>query len=80
MKPWPNWTLWQTTDKGDGLAYGCESKQVDMDQFNGTVEDLYKYVQVAPPVVVPPPVVPVPSYSAELRTIGQRLIDIAGKL
>jgi len=38
--PWKKWTFWQYDDKGDGLKYGCESKQVDMNWFNGTVADM----------------------------------------
>lgn len=36
-KPWtPNeWLLWQYTAKGDGLLYGVESKQIDLNYFNG---------------------------------------------
>ena len=28
-----NWTGWQYTDKGDGLAYGAQSKQIDVSRF-----------------------------------------------
>ena len=40
LTPWPTWTFWQYTDKGDGAAYGCESKQIDLNYFNGTTEQL----------------------------------------
>jgi lysozyme len=39
-KPWTDWEFWQDTDKGDGRYYGVESKQIDIDYFNGTVEEL----------------------------------------
>jgi lysozyme len=35
-KPWDKITVWQYTDKGDGLKYGCESLSVDMNYFMGT--------------------------------------------
>lgn len=34
--PWTTWLFWQNTDKGDGLAHGVESLNIDMDVFNGT--------------------------------------------
>jgi GH25 family lysozyme M1 (1,4-beta-N-acetylmuramidase) len=35
--PWKDgeWLLWQYTDKGDGLQYGVETLNVDMNYFNG---------------------------------------------
>ena len=33
--PWSDWTFWQYTATGDGLAYGAESKGLDMNWFNG---------------------------------------------
>ena len=41
---WPvGWTFWQFTDRGDGLAAGVESKQIDCDYFYGTVGELMQY-------------------------------------
>lgn len=37
---WKRWEFWQYTAKGDGKLYGCESKNVDLNYFNGTVEEL----------------------------------------
>ncbi len=39
-KPWDNWLFWQYTDRGDGAIYGVQSKQIDLNKFNGTVEKL----------------------------------------
>lgn len=41
--PWKTWVFWQFTDRLDGLAYGMESKQVDGDYYNGSLEDLRKF-------------------------------------
>lgn len=41
--PWKSWTFLQFTDRLDGLAYGMESKQVDGDYFNGSLDDLRKF-------------------------------------
>lgn len=33
--PWKDWTLWQYTDNGDGTPYGVESKNIDLNYYNG---------------------------------------------
>ncbi|HEY3311534.1 MAG TPA: GH25 family lysozyme [Anaerolineales bacterium] len=42
--PWreDEWLFWQFTPKGDGRAYGVESKGIDLNYFNGTLTDFYK--------------------------------------
>jgi len=40
LTPWVKWTFWQYTDKGSGEKYGVESKQIDLNYFHGTKEDL----------------------------------------
>ncbi len=41
-KPWAKneWTLWQFTDNGDGGLYGVESKNIDLNYFNGDITAL----------------------------------------
>ena len=39
-KPWTEWTFWQYTDKGDGSLYGVESKNIDLNYFNGDLAAL----------------------------------------
>lgn len=41
--PWDKWTIWQYTFNGDGLAYGMESKSVDLNYFNGTYEEMWEW-------------------------------------
>jgi len=54
--PWTEYTFHQWTDKGDGLKYGTESLNVDMNQFNGTTADLLKFAGVeVEPEPEPPP-------------------------
>ena len=36
--PWTAWTFWQYTDKGNGLQYGAESLNIDLNYFNGDEE------------------------------------------
>ena len=35
------WKFWQWNDVGDGATYGTGGKHVDLDDFNGTVDDLH---------------------------------------
>jgi lysozyme len=52
--PWPRWTFWQWTDKGDGAFFGMESKNVDMNWFNGSEEELRLWAGVTPTPPGPP--------------------------
>lgn len=36
--PWTDWTLWQFTDNGDGSLYGVESKNIDLNYYNGDMD------------------------------------------
>ena len=38
-KGWDTWLFWQYSAEGDGVAHGVGSKEIDMNYFNGTVED-----------------------------------------
>lgn len=40
--PWTDWIFWQYTDNGDGTIYGVESLNIDLNYFNGSLEDLQK--------------------------------------
>ena len=53
--PWRRWTFWQWTDKGDGLLFGMESKQVDMNWFNGTEAELRQWAGLELPAPLPEP-------------------------
>ena len=44
MEPWgKNWTFWQYTATGDGIAHGAESKGLDINWFNGTLPELHAF-------------------------------------
>jgi len=47
---WDDYTFWQFTDKGNGLRFGAESLQLDMNYFNGTPE---RFAQFVGGVVIP---------------------------
>lgn len=38
-KNWSSYTFWQFTDKGDGISFGVESKQIDLNYFGGTFDE-----------------------------------------
>ena len=40
LTPWNKWHFWQYTSKGDGIAFGAESLNLDMNYFNGTLDEL----------------------------------------
>lgn len=45
-KPWKKWDFWQYSSTGDGLAFGMESKGLDMNWFNGTEEELRVFANI----------------------------------
>jgi lysozyme len=48
--PWTMWTFWQFTAKGPGEAYGSESLAIDMNRFNGTLNELMEFTGIRVPV------------------------------
>lgn len=44
-RDWRTYKFWQYTNKGDGLSYGTtpSSLQIDLNKFNGTLDELYAY-------------------------------------
>lgn len=40
---WPRWRFWQYKTTGNGKLFGVESNGLDMNAFNGTEYDLYRY-------------------------------------
>jgi lysozyme len=51
--PWTDWKFWQYTDKGDGLKFGVESLNIDMDYFNGDQNQFDSYINMVPSPVDP---------------------------
>lgn len=65
IQPWSGmgktWTFWQYSANGDGLAFGAESKSIDLNWFNGTLQELndFAYGKAAAPATPDPaPVTP----------------------
>jgi GH25 family lysozyme M1 (1,4-beta-N-acetylmuramidase) len=42
-KPWTTYKFWQWTWHGDGITLGGEAKDMDLNVFNGTKQDLDTY-------------------------------------
>jgi GH25 family lysozyme M1 (1,4-beta-N-acetylmuramidase) len=45
-QPGPGWTFWQYTSHGDGLKYGAESLNVDLNWWNGSEAELYAFAGI----------------------------------
>ena len=72
--PFPKWTFWQYTSTGDGHKYGCESDDVDLNFFNGTVAELYAYANV--PMTTPTPPTPLPTPLPTPSTVQEKPIRL----
>ena len=49
--PWTMWNFWQFTSKGPGEAFGSECLSMDMNRFNGTLNELMEFTGAGIPVV-----------------------------
>jgi lysozyme len=50
--PWTKWTFWQYSSTGKGSTYGTQSYNVDLNRFNGKLEDLEKLAGIRRPSTV----------------------------
>lgn len=41
--PFSRWEMWQYTSKGTGTDYGVSSGNIDLDYYNGTLDDLRRW-------------------------------------
>ncbi|MDP2966317.1 MAG: glycoside hydrolase family 25 protein [Pelolinea sp.] len=80
LEPWKSnkkpWTFWQYTNVGDGIAYGAESKGIDLNWFNGSWEELKIFAGINdnnPPAPNPNPT-PKPDI-ADLKSRVNKAID-----
>jgi lysozyme len=68
LTPWDNWLFWQFSSKGDGKKFGAESLDLDMNWFNGSLNDLYRFANISDPVPQPPPIEPpLPPITTDVR-------------
>jgi lysozyme len=47
--PWTLWQFWQFTSKGPGEVFGSESLSIDMNRFNGTLNELLEFAGIRNP-------------------------------
>ncbi len=87
VAPWGRWTFWQYTPSGDGLAFGMESKGLDMNWFNGTEAELYTFAGTTAPQPEPEPdpqpdpaTDPDPVITVDLTSLVTELTGIADNL
>lgn len=68
-KPWNTWDWHQYTFKGDGIRLGAESNDLDLDQYNGTLEQMQARFKLSPL----PEAIIVPSNVGRVVANGLRL-------
>lgn len=57
-REWVDWKFWQYTDRGDGLRFGVESRELDMNWYNGNWDQFvaeFGELAAEPPVPDPEP-------------------------
>ena len=75
LTPWDKWHFWQYTSSGEGLAFGAESLDLDMNWFSGSYEDLLAFsgseitIPEPPPIIIEPP--PTGVVLPELKVINK---------
>ena len=67
--PWTMWQFWQFTSKGPGEAFGSESLTMDMNRFNGTLNELMEFTGIRIPVV---------NLSELFDTLAGKVTDLEG--
>lgn len=75
--PWTNWKFWQYTSKGDGAAFGVESASIDLDYFNGTLDEFNLWAGITPP---PPPPPPVPTLEDRVLRLETNALETERRL
>ena len=65
--PWTMWHFWQFTSKGPGEAFGSESLSMDMNRFNGTLNELMEFAGIRVPVV---------NLNEKLETLNEKVVNL----
>jgi lysozyme len=50
--PWTKWTFWQYSSTGKGATFGTESYNVDLNRFNGNLDNLEAFAGIRRPSTV----------------------------
>jgi lysozyme len=67
--PWTMWHFWQFTSKGPGEAFGGEGLSMDMDRFNGTLNELMEFAGIRIPIV---------NLSEKFETLDEKVNTLQG--
>jgi len=70
--PWTKWVFWQYSSTGKGATYGAEGYNVDLNRFNGTLEDLVKFAGIRRP--------PMAELESRIVTLEQRASSIEQRI
>ncbi len=65
--PWQLWNFWQYTAKGPGETYGSESLSIDMNRFNGSLNELLEFIGMQAQV---------PDEPSQLDSLVQRITTL----
>jgi lysozyme len=68
-QPWAMWHFWQFSSKGPGEAFGGEGLSMDMNRFNGTLNELMEFAGVRIPVV---------NLNEKFETLDEKVKSLAG--
>jgi lysozyme len=67
--PWTMWQFWQFTSKGPGEAFGSECLTMDMNRFNGTLNELMEFAGIR---------IPVSNLSELFDTLDEKVTNLEG--
>jgi lysozyme len=67
--PWTMWQFWQFTSKGPGEAFGSESLAINMDRFNGTLNELMEFSGIRFPAI---------NLSEKVETLEGKIMNLEG--
>ena len=86
FRDWDEWKLWQYSADGNGVGkdYGVWSDSIDLNQFNGSMAELYQWLKLTdePPVVPDPEPEPEPLpldppvNAAKQKTVTASILNI----
>jgi GH25 family lysozyme M1 (1,4-beta-N-acetylmuramidase) len=80
--PWTKWTIWQYTGNGDGSQYGSQGLSLDMNWFNGSMEELKEFANIIIPEPTPAPIpipIPMPPPTNSVDYVTTTIINIRSK-
>jgi GH25 family lysozyme M1 (1,4-beta-N-acetylmuramidase)/uncharacterized protein YraI len=69
--PWTMWQFWQFSSKGPGDAFGSEDIIMDMNRYNGTLNELMEFAGVRVPVINLPEM---------FETLDEKVNNLEGKI